>query len=302
MPETSPGITQEKYHGQFYFGGPGFDVTTLRGDRGPRGTYDGVVLLKGGLGDPASNSMFGIAEHVVEMSDGDLVAAVVGTTRPRNPFTVARSLYEPRKHQSQSVFRASDHLNDRFHAPVLVQAGQSRGAVSVVDGGLYQTQNPKVNIIRPELGVVTIDGPGVYGPIEYEGHITRALVELGLHCLEDLDQLSVCERAKFFGKSVLSSSVYEPIFFTSDVMYLKDIDISDKIEVLRMLGVDVRHIFHDQDIVPGAEVPSPFATVLSGGHLRFMVEPEPIAKVLVDFARELRDGVPNVHEPIQRAA
>lgn len=277
------GMVTEEHRGRF--SEAGYDVRLLRAKH--RKTGGAIVLLKGGLGDPHSQSVVGLAKALLEVSDGELMAATVSTTRPKKIAKALAGVSRSRKHQSQSVYGASNYVNDKYHPNALFLAGQSRGSVSVVDGALYLVNHPKKNPASPKLGVATIDGPGIFEDLDYEGNVLQGLARLGMHSLEDIRKLGVIDRAKLFGRMATKISLYEAPYFFNDISYLRRIGIYNEIEELRSSGLPVTHIFHRDDIVPGAEVDSEHSVVLEGGHVRFLREPHPVAEVIYARAQAL---------------
>jgi hypothetical protein len=67
------------------------------------------------------------------------------------------------------------------------------------------------------------------------------------------------------------------------------LDLSPMISELRGSGVRVDHIFHKEDIVPGAEVESIHSTVFDGRHFRIAHEPEPVAAHISNMAMDMLD-------------
>ncbi len=273
----------DEHHGSF--SEAGYSVRLLRAKH--RKVGGAVILLKGGLGDPHSETVVGLAKALLEVSDGEVMAGTVSTERPKRFIKAVAGVSRSRKHQSQSVYGASNKVNDTYHPDVLYLAGQSRGSVSVVDGGLYLVNHPKKNIASPRIGVATIDGPGIYEDLEIEGNILQGLTRLGANCMPDVSKLNLIERAKMFGRIATTTSFYEIPYFWNDISYLQRIGLYEEIEQLRQSGVPVTHIFHRDDIVPGAEVDSEFSVVLDGGHARFLRDPHPVAEVLYAQARAL---------------
>jgi hypothetical protein len=270
----------------------GYNVRLLR-DKSPKARKAGgaVVLLKGGLGDPNSKTVVCLAKALLEVSDAELTVGTVSTTRPKNVIKAAAGLSRSRKHQSQSIYGASNYVNDNLHPEALFLAGQSRGTVSVVDGAIHLATHPKKNEKSPSIGVATIDGPGVFQELDYDGNVVQGLFELGTHCLEDVRKLKVIDRLKLYGSIAANTSLYEVPYFLSDVLYLKHIGIDQEVNKLRDVHkIPVTHIFHQNDLIPGAEFESEHSVVLEGGHARFLRDPYPVAEVIYDRTMAVLNG------------
>lgn len=251
-----------------------------------------VILLKGGLGDAGSHSVKPLARAVIEESKGDVSIATVGTVRPFNLleslklFSVQAERNRARDQRELSMVRAGKKALELTRSKRLVFAGQSEGGVSAVDACVAWSQNPDRNK-KQKLAVLTIDTPGVYKQMEYEGFPFMDLINLGLHCLPDLAKLS-CKQKRALTLDYLKNPrlLLEGPYMLSEINYLKSVGLMTEIEFLRSNNVPVSHVFHGQDIVEGASAAllDPQAMVFDGSHTRFMTEPAPVADALIAVA------------------
>ncbi len=248
-----------------------------------------VVLFKGGLGDPNSKSMEVIAKTLYEMSDGKVNTGTVATTRKHSPLKALFGSSRAPKHRSQSLKGSSDIVNDTLHPGLLMFVGQSQGGINVVKAAVYQVDHPQKNAESPRLAVETIDAPGMYEPHEFEEEGALALGKFALHCMGDIHSMPVRDRVKITAKVAQSTSLLELPYFIGESVALQGIDVSSDVEYLRARGVHVGHIWHRDDMVPGASMACDNSLVLSGGHMTFMREPEPIAQHLIETIARLQD-------------
>lgn len=294
MTKNSGGIVIESYSHRFKEGG--YEVTIVRA--GKRRKLGGpVITLQGGLTDNLSKSMGahekklkkgeGLAHALIEASGGELVVASVATIRPENILQRVSGSFHSKTHRSKANAGAAKYMNDLFKPDTLAMAGQSLGGVSAIHGALWHA-HPTPHGRKPSPvkvdGVVTIDSPGMFGPLEYEGTIVDGLRALVGNCINDMKHLDRFERARQLAPLVLNlAGPLEAAFVLNEISFSHEGDFSGEVAELRGYGVDVSHVFHAEDCIPGAEVDSPHSQVFPGGHLRFMYEPEPVAEHIVDF-------------------
>jgi len=297
MASFSRGIVTESYSHKFREGGYRIDIARAA-SRNSGGT---VITAQGGLTDNLSKSMGtsekdinnkrGLAYALIEASGGELIVASVATVRPGGLLEKAVGSTRSRSHRSKANGGAARYMRDRFQPDTQLMGGQSLGGISALDGALWHADpmphRRKPSDVRID-GVVTMDSPGIFGPLEYDGPLLEGLFMLVKNCMTDMSHLSLLERAKSMGPLVLNlSSPLEYAYVMDEVGFSNRADFSGEVAQLRKFGVAVSHIFHDDDCIPGAEVESPHSVSFPGGHVRFMYEPEGPAEHIVGFAEEL---------------
>ncbi|MBA2278874.1 hypothetical protein H0V99_00310 [Candidatus Saccharibacteria bacterium] len=279
-------------------GGCGYELNFRR--QRTRTTGGAVVLFKGGLGDVHSVSLEPLANAVHELSRGQVSVGTVGTIRPLNPVEAVLSVISKkeaniaRTQRSKSTYKAAKYVNNKFQPEVLIVAGQSEGSVSVVDAVHHWLIDAKNPGIRPRTGAVTIDGPAVYETMAHEGIPVKALWQLLKNCWPDIKAMSTIEKLKMAKNNIGHfTSPWEPLYFVSEIDYLRTVDISPKIATLRENKVVVRHAFHSEDVVSGAEraLFDPNAWVYPGRHVRIVHEPEPVAADIVTMAEGMLEDL-----------
>ena len=249
---------------------PGCRVTVFRAEENEQPTE--LALLRGGLGDIRSSSMGNIACEVLKASGGEVAVGIVRTSRPFLPNKVLRDAMNARETRAISMENAISGSLVRYPAiSSLVVAGHSQGGVTVVDSMSRSLKNPetKDHLDGIAKGVFTMDTPGVFSQMEYEGSIVQGLGRLILNCSEDVVTMSNKERTRIVrDMTKRGMSPFEALHIIGEIAYLRDVDISLDIEELRKQFVEVWHSFRSGDVVRGAEVPSEFSRVYGGKHLR----------------------------------
>lgn len=277
----------------------GFRVDIARDKRRQLGGT--VITLQGGLTDNLSRSMGvsdkdisqqrGLANALIEASDGEFIVAAVATVRPGNLFKRLSGSARSRTHRSKANAGAAKYMADRFEADRVIMAGQSLGGISAIDGALHRSRQHSAGNSPVSIdGVVTIDSPGVFGPLKYDGSLAEGLIVLAKNCYSDMEYMSIYERAKFLGPHVLNlAGPLEYAYVMNEIEFTHEADFSHEIDTLRRAyDVPVSHVFHQDDCIPGAEVESPYSASFPGGHVRFMYEPEPVAEHIAGFVDGLR--------------
>lgn len=300
MAHNRHGIVTESHAHKFREGGYRVDIARAAG-REHGGT---LITLQGGLTDNLSRSMGtserdiakqrGLAHALIEASGGELIVASVATMRPGNLPRRVMGSFRPRTHRSKANAGAAKYLDGRFRPDTLIMGGQSLGGVSALDGALWHA-DPQPRRRQPSRtkvdGVVTIDSPGIFGPLKYDGPIWEGLLMLGKNCWSDMGHLSIREKARFLGPHIVNMSApLEYAFVMNEIGFSNEADFSGEVSKLRSFGVEVSHIFHTEDCIPGAETDSPHSVAFPGGHVRFMYEPEPVAEHIVELAAGLREA------------
>ena len=274
-------LTATSYQGKVGGSGSGYELEILQ-DGDPRA----LALLKGGLGDVRSDSLYSMAKRIVEKSDGEVAAGLIATTRPRNLIKIIRgNPVLARQRRSQSVYGALRHAFGILEPEQLIAAGHSQGGISILDGVAHGMK--RGNKLPSDTQLVTIDTPSLFGSVEYDGFAFQALAELGVHCAKDLHRVPPETMLKIGLGSLFKQSMFEPIYFQREANYLlNNLDMRRVVSKVRE-QYDVHHIFHRDDVVPGAEHEgSPFVSVLEGGHIEAITEEgvEPVVDFMLDLA------------------
>jgi len=261
-----------------------------------------LLVLKGGLGDAGSHSLKPVTEAILDITHGKMSIGTVGTLRPFNLYESLKILYSSteqsraRKQRMHSMNRATEKAISITGCGFVLLGGQSQGGVTAVDTGL-RLMNAETAGTKPRMAVATIDTPGVYHNLEYAGFPLKGLVDLGAHCIPTIAKLSNYEKFRLIRDNLKNPRlVLELPYLLGEIDYLKSIGIHEETSALRMGGVAVGHIFHNQDIIEGAvdAVQDSSAVIFPGTHTTFMIEPEPVAEVLVNMAYTLHDNPSNV--------
>ena len=270
--------------------------------KAPKSSKNPLITLKGGLGDAGSLSLKPLREAILDLTHGKISVATIGTLRPFNLYESVRILTSPaeesraRQQRMHSMRRGTEKAVALTGARFVLLGGQSQGAVTAIDTG-KKMLNTESHAEQPKIAVATINAPGVYESLEYEGVPLKGLIDLGAHCLPALASLSCYEKYRLI-KDYLKNPrlVLELPYLLGEIEYLKSIGLQDEIEALRLGGVAVGHIFHDQDIVEGAvdALQDPSAVVFPGIHTTFMIVPVPVAEALVNMSYELYENPSNV--------
>lgn len=242
--------------------GSGYEMEVLRGCERPKG----FIGLKGGLGDAGSDSLYGFAEKLVELSDGEYAVGLIATTRPKNIVKVLRgNPAKARVRRSQSVHGAFRDAVRWLEPETVILGGHSQGGISMVDAAVHAIR--KGNIIPDDTSVVTIDTPSLRGAVELEESPVVALAKLGLHCAVDFPRFPRSTKSRMVRGNIFKRSSFEPIYFGREASYLLDgLDMSSEAETVREY-YGLHEVYHRHDLVPGAEYEGmDFVTVFEGGH------------------------------------
>lgn len=284
----------------------GFELNLYKA---PKSKDHPLLLLKGGLGDAGSHSLRTVLDAILDITNGEMSVGTVGTVRPFNLYESLRIIFSSaeqsraRNQRMHSMRRASEKAVIQTGSRLVLLGGQSQGGVTAVDTATKLMEaKPKKN--SPKIAVATIDTPGVYENLDYSGFPLKGLIDLGAHCLPTIAKLSNYEKYRLIKDNFTNPRIMlELPYLLGEVDYLKGIGIHKEIEALRLGGVAVGHIFHDQDIVEGAvnALDDNNAIVFPGTHITFMIEPEPVAEALVSMAYDIFDRPSNVIQLPQRA-
>ena len=265
--------------GQVGKSGSGYEAEIMQGSTHPK-TFIG---LKGGLGDARSDSLYDVGRSIIEETDGEFAVGLIATTRPKNIVAVLRGdPQKARQRRSQSVYGAMRHSVEHLSPDEVLLGGQSQGGISVVDAVAYGIKNKK-DVFPDNTQVFTIDTPSMFGAEEHKEHPLFILPKLGIHCAKDAPRIPLSTYVKIVKGNTFSRSMFEPVYFAREAMYLLDnLDASEEAITVRTKYL-LHHLFHKDDIVPGAEQEEhPFVTVFDGGHVEAMT----------------REGIPPVRDYI----
>ena len=257
-----------------------------------------LIVLKGGLGDDGSHSLGEITEAMIDIGSGEVSIATVGTVRPydlRKAFKaafVAEDTSYSRYLRLKAFNKGAEETERTLRPRAVLYGGQSQGGVTAIDVALdrrdKQRESRKSGL---PYGVVTINAPGVYDAMDYEGiDLVSGLFRLVKHVSEGVLSLERKQLCQLVEKNLRNPLLLlEWGYMIGELRYLKSVGLAEPIQDLRRSHVPVGHIFHDQDIIEGAAkaLKDSRALVLSGTHTTFMKEPEPIARALVSAAKDL---------------
>jgi hypothetical protein len=276
------------FEGKVGGSGSGYELEILQSLEKPRG----FIGLKGGLGDARSDSLFSFAEQIVERSDGEFAVGLIATTRPTNIVKAIRGNPElARRRRSQSVYGAVRHAVGWLEPEQVILGGHSQGGISMIDGVAHALRQPKKHL-PANTQVMTFDTPSIFGPIEYEGTAVEALLRLGLHCVGDLARIPNKTLQRMVTGNMFKRSSFEPLYFTREARYLiNDLDVGAEVDFVRNV-YPIYHVYHRQDVVPGAEHEGrDFVRVFDGGHLEMLTHEgmEPVVQYILEVASSHRN-------------